>query len=393
MEDDNPHGAGVAWEQDGAIRFVKGLSAKDIFQMQEDKVMSYPYLMHYRWATHGARVKELTHPFVIGPRALMGELSGSANAVLIHNGTWDAYEKRAGEYINSGNYEMPLPMLNKMSDTAVAAWLAAFDPDVLDEVLWATAVAEIKGGKMEITTRGEWHDKDGNWYSNLNWVESKRWSMYSHDDWDYEQWQDWYNNSGYKASPYKSDVPLANKSKTDAKPWSVMTTKERHTFYLKNPGADNRSIYDRYIDRVVCEYVIPFSVRGNSDLALTYEQYVNKYGAQDALCLQEENIIYDSVQSSTINSNRTQDSKSISWKEYLDAKYGPEAAKEIENTFFPSDNESDCQSEPSCLGEKDGSFCQVGQENEPEPDIDPDCVSEDFETVNEILRRQMANLW
>jgi hypothetical protein len=172
MEADNPHGGGVAWANGhGQISFIKGLTARQIFQYQEEGTLAYPYLLHFRWATYGAKVPQLTHPFVIGPRALLGETSGDCQALFIHNGTWPNFEAAAQKYIEStGNYTMPQKALDHASDTAIAAWLAKDNPEILDEVPWATAKAwACPEGKMQITLRGDWTKHNNNYYSNLNW--------------------------------------------------------------------------------------------------------------------------------------------------------------------------------------------------------------------------------
>src|SRR5690242_17072085 len=93
MERDNPHGGGVAWFQGASIRFRRGVTAKQVGAMQADGSLTYPYLLHFRWATHGPRIPQLTHPFPLGKRAFKGELHGAAPKVLIHNGVWNGYHQ------------------------------------------------------------------------------------------------------------------------------------------------------------------------------------------------------------------------------------------------------------------------------------------------------------
>lgn len=334
MEDDNPHGAGVAWLQDGRIRFARGLTAADIFQMQSDNVMSYPYLMHYRWATHGEKIPELTHPFPLGPRALMGELHGSASAVLIHNGTWSAYETNATKFVNEGNYELPEEVLACGSDTAIAAYLALHDQDILDSVQWATAVAEIKeiDGKttMEITTRGSWYEKESNWYSNLNWVPGNYYSFgagYSltNNDEKYRQWE----------AEYYGTTP--NDQSLDNIDWDA---------YFMNP----------------------YSTRSEAEKHLSFDDFVERYRKPPPKAVEAG------------PPSRAE----LSWDEYLVAKYGAKVAAQIKADCFPEDGADSgdaglaltCAYHPSA--EDDA------------PHIDADTVSEDFETVNSILARQSA---
>lgn len=195
MDEENPHGGGVACVKQGRIWFLKGLDAGAIHGLQEAGVLSYPYLLHFRWATQGARIPELCHPFPLGPRALMGETTGFADKVLIHNGTWYGYLP----YLPV-NSEIPDSVFKVASDTAIAAYLADTDPGVLEQVSWATATATMSDtGEMDITTRGTWTDHGGNWYSNLNWLPSNKY--------DWQNWADWRRSSGNPYSTYSDYAP------------------------------------------------------------------------------------------------------------------------------------------------------------------------------------------
>lgn len=168
MDSDNPHGAGVAWQRGNKIAFKRGLDAKQIFEMQESGELTYPYLMHYRWATHGEKVGELTHPFPLGVRALFGELEGECESVLIHNGTWNrAWNALVGV---PGVDDLPPELFVGQSDTSIAAYLAQNNEAILDQVQWATVVAFMKDGALDFTVRGSFSEHNDNWYSNLNWL-------------------------------------------------------------------------------------------------------------------------------------------------------------------------------------------------------------------------------
>lgn len=179
MHEDNPHGAGIACVKQGRLFFMKGLDADAIFGLQQVGAISFPYLLHFRWATLGDKIPELCHPFPIGPRALLGETVGFADSVLIHNGTWNRFEHHIP--INS---EIPAAVIDHASDTAIAAWLMQDNPDVIKEIMWATAVASVKNGELDVVTRGTWSQHEGNWYSNLNWVPTNK-----------VNWGDWYQGS------------------------------------------------------------------------------------------------------------------------------------------------------------------------------------------------------
>lgn len=168
MQENNPHGAGVAWlrETGGvkSIAWIKGLDAEEIHQLQESGALTYPYLLHFRWATHGPKVPELAHPFPLGPDAFFHDMEGEARSVLIHNGVWYGYSKHIPPWLN----EEVHPFL---SDTQVAAYVASFNEDILDEVNWATAVMRLGAdNSLELKSRGRWFQHSENWYSNLTWL-------------------------------------------------------------------------------------------------------------------------------------------------------------------------------------------------------------------------------
>lgn len=187
MEKENPDGAGVAWLPPGAtaVRFVRGLSAQEVWDLQESLV-NPPYLLHFRWATQGAEVPEMTHPFPLGPRALMGELTGDASSVLIHNGTWSRERQLAALKNSLEASLMPIAVLEAASDTAIAAFLLPEQPALIDEIKWATCLAWADGGRLAMSFTGDWSELEGNQYSNLYWHPSERRSRYA--GWSYSDY-------------------------------------------------------------------------------------------------------------------------------------------------------------------------------------------------------------
>ena len=386
MENDNPHGAGVAWLQGEEIRFMRGLTAKDIFQLQSDEVMSYPYLMHFRWATHGAKIAELTHPFPIGPRALLGERSGGCKALLIHNGTWGGYERAAAKYISAGNYEIPEELIASASDTAVAAWLAQDNPDILDEIMWATAVAEItettddEGNlkkTMEITTRGTWSDKEGNWYSNLNWVP---WSgSYYHSS-----FPDGYNYNRHARDAYWKEWDRRFMLGEDTSELSYPTTEIEEG---SGPSRHKDIDWDLY-------FLAPFGTRDEDEKHLTFDQYVERFKKHG----NKQPLPHTQDSQKDPKSNGSPSRSEMSWNDYLVAKYGAAVAKQITEDCFP---DSAASNEDQDTGGSDDvlplslvcGYSAADESDESDSYIDPDLVSEDWETVNAVLARQMSRHW
>lgn len=164
MEGDNPDGAGIAWIEEGSCFYLRGLNAKQIFDLQ--RTLPRPFFLHFRYATRGGKSMNLTHPFPLGDAAFTAGLAGSSElGVLMHNGTWHGYEKHIPEHINP----------ERVSDTQVAAYVIPFvGHDILDDVSWATAVMFQKDGEWNINYRGTWVSHKGNRYSNLNWQTRNR---------------------------------------------------------------------------------------------------------------------------------------------------------------------------------------------------------------------------
>lgn len=191
MERANPDGGGLAWCAGGMVHFRKGLKAREIHALQD--ALPRPYLMHYRIATRGASVPELTHPFPIGIQAFDPDLAGfTPHGVIIHNGTWSDFEKWIPGGIDP----------KSVSDTQVAAYLVGFDEAVLDSVRWSNAIMRVSPeGHPDVTLRGQWTEVDGNQYSNTHWrgwqglgsytTRSVARGPYTESEWDYDQWSQW----------------------------------------------------------------------------------------------------------------------------------------------------------------------------------------------------------
>lgn len=163
MEKENPHGAGIAWQDKGEIAFVRDLTAKEIFKLVQD--LPRPYIIHFRWATKGEKTPMQMHPFPLGWAAINGPVSGRAPAVMAHNGTWKEYK----EWIPTG------VDADKVSDTQIAAFMAGFYEEILDEVTFANALVKVGKKGADITYRGKtWQRYQGNLFSNMNWKTRSR---------------------------------------------------------------------------------------------------------------------------------------------------------------------------------------------------------------------------
>ena len=122
----NPHGAGVAWREDGEVRWMKGLEPDEL----ESLIAGLPgeIVIHFRIASVGEVTPRLCHPFPVTACATT-RLSGHARAVLFHNGTWSQWRETLRRM---PRHRMPDGLL---SDTRVAASLVDLcGTDTLDRL-------------------------------------------------------------------------------------------------------------------------------------------------------------------------------------------------------------------------------------------------------------------
>ena len=144
----NPHGAGVAWREGGRVRWQKNLSTGELITLL--KKLEGEVVIHFRWASVGGVDGRLCHPFPITPKANVS-LSGNAESVLFHNGTWGGY---ADALVRLEQVrDEPLPT-RPMSDTRAAALVVhTTGPDTLHRLpgrwVWMNAERTQLYGQWE----------------------------------------------------------------------------------------------------------------------------------------------------------------------------------------------------------------------------------------------------
>jgi len=116
-------------------------------------------VVHFRWASVGGVDARLCHPFPVTPKAPIS-LTGAAESVLFHNGTWAGFEDALDRLQQATGVELPRP---PMSDTRAAALLVnATKVDVLHRLpgkwVWM--------GAAETKLFGEWQTWGGMRVSN-----------------------------------------------------------------------------------------------------------------------------------------------------------------------------------------------------------------------------------
>jgi hypothetical protein len=155
VERTNPDGAGIAWLDGKAVRFEKGLTAREAHDGLAD--VGGPALIHFRFATVGGKLPELCHPFVVAEDSPLAT-SGRVERVLCHNGHWSDWS----------NWLPKVALDGPISDTRIiAALVAILGAKVLSELPGRYALLEARG----ITRYGDWsRHHDGCTYSNLHWL-------------------------------------------------------------------------------------------------------------------------------------------------------------------------------------------------------------------------------
>jgi hypothetical protein len=160
--DANPHGAGVAWRKNGRVRWEKNLGPGKVMLLLKE-LPPGEAVIHFRWASVGGVDPRLCHPFPVTKRANLS-LSGTADTVLFHNGTWSGYVDallRLEEVRKAPRPKSP------MSDTRAAALVThTTGPDVLNKLpgkwVWMDA--------RETKLYGHWQTWRGMHVSNTHFV-------------------------------------------------------------------------------------------------------------------------------------------------------------------------------------------------------------------------------
>lgn len=71
-EDSNPHGIGIAWANGETLEIRKAMNLTAFLPMLAEKPEEAPYVLHFRYATHGTVNLENCHPFKIGSHTVVG---------------------------------------------------------------------------------------------------------------------------------------------------------------------------------------------------------------------------------------------------------------------------------------------------------------------------------
>lgn len=199
----NPDGAGFMYEKNGTVYIRKGfmylqdfLDALDRLATKHD-LTELPIVMHFRITTHGGTKPENCHPFPITDSlGVLTKLDSKTKLGVAHNGIIPITPRKdisdTMEYILS-----QLAPLHR----AVPKFYANKD---LMEMVYNAVHSKLAflTDKGEIFTVGDFQERDGILYSNLNheWsqLRSFKYSSTHPYDWDSYDWDsyDWSKDNG-----------------------------------------------------------------------------------------------------------------------------------------------------------------------------------------------------
>lgn len=167
---DNPHGFGACWLENGKIQSYKAFALDKMWNLI-DRLQGKPYLLHFRFATHGNQDLANTHPFKITPDLWM-----------VHNGIINIPTPRV-QFSDTWHYSQRLKRDFMYDPRALS--LEDRIPAISKDVGLGNKLAFLRSdGSILIANerQGDWEGEI--WFSNL----------YSHPVWNKRDW--WHDAGG-----------------------------------------------------------------------------------------------------------------------------------------------------------------------------------------------------
>jgi len=210
-EASNDDGTGIAWIENGYLRYIKGIDLKETIKLSQELPLGY--IIHFRMASIGGVDPQLIHPFPVNVHVPLQQ-KGKANKLLFHNGHWHSWKQHLMDHLSP---KVILPE-GKWSDTRAIALLTAihgknFLRTIADgQAGWAGKFALMTPSKT--TLIGRWEEEEGVFYSNANY----KWS---------------YHRSNYNYSGSASDHSYHNGLRTTHQDRSLSPHSQREAEYLQ----------------------------------------------------------------------------------------------------------------------------------------------------------------
>ena len=169
----NDHGGGVAWRENGLVKWKKGLVVEEMQHFI--KSLPLPFVAHFRIASSGGQSPMLCHPFPVEKQVDVALEGQTKSYVLFHNGHWGEWKSFTKETALRMGSKIPMGV---WSDSRAMAWAAHNYGlgilDMIDEKCVAFSPTDL-----EVIKGSGWDEVDGVWCSNKHW-NSSGYQVYNH---------------------------------------------------------------------------------------------------------------------------------------------------------------------------------------------------------------------
>ena len=155
----NPHGIGIAWAEDGRLVVRKAMSLAEFLPMLFDKPDISPYVLHFRYATHGEVGLDNCHPFTVG-----GGMAMAHNGIL----PWRSTDKRSDSRCFAK--DIIRPNRSMIFDESFQAHIEEFIGDY-NKLAFIT-----RDGDVSVYNESAGHWRCGIWFSNHGYRCGTKWT-------------------------------------------------------------------------------------------------------------------------------------------------------------------------------------------------------------------------
>lgn len=157
--DNNPHGMGIMWVEDGQIQTIRGLFSKAKMFSILEHFEGVPHAIHLRWRTRGKIVKEACHPFRASHKG------SEKDVFMMHNGTFYGMTIPAGES-DTQQFARKMRKITAEYGTDVLfneTFIRSVEKDIMS---YNKVIFLQSDGQVSILNPSEWTVIDGIWMSN-----------------------------------------------------------------------------------------------------------------------------------------------------------------------------------------------------------------------------------
>jgi Glutamine amidotransferases class-II len=185
----NPHGFGVAWTDGKRLRCFKTMKKTELFDRLK-KIVAYPAIVHFRFATHGTKSVENCHPFRI-----------NKSTAMIHNGIIDI---KCHDATRSDTWHFVEDVVKPLEAMSRGQFISSPEgQEMMAKYIGSGSKLCFLNWKGEIVIVNEsaGHWRDNVWYSNCSYskrsvvsIPAQPYSAYDDDDY-YDYNPTWFTHS------------------------------------------------------------------------------------------------------------------------------------------------------------------------------------------------------